>query len=366
MSSPAPQQLRLLCQQALTCKAVRSVAGTFKSGSPGCSGLVANPASATENVATPIALSIAGCAANSSYTWQAPATATGTSSSSHNLTLTSANNPQTYSVTVCIPGASTSPGCQTYSATVSLPVPTPPLQGCVITPSSSSIQTNGSVNLNVSCTQGAGAGSGVTYQWRRGGQDIPGQNSSAHVVSGSSLGVGTFSYTVSLTNSASQTPVVTAAASVGVTQSVGVSFALCGGNINSAAKTFTWGTDAYTAWRSAGHPGSTPYVVEIVVPSNSVVPLGSNAVLGFAPNSGSGNRQVALSQTTPCDFSQLLPIAGSTSFNIGNNPSNPPTPNGVVLTPGRWFFSFRSTPSTGSNITCGTTQVCSMSMQWAP
>jgi hypothetical protein len=332
-------------------------------GSPGCGGLVANPSVATENVATPIALSIAGCAVNSSYTWQAPAAATGTSSSSHNLTLTSANNPQSYSVTVCIPGATTSPGCQTYSASVSLPVPTPTLLGCVIAPSSTSIQTNGSVNLNVSCSQGAGAGSGVTYQWRLNGQNLAGQNSSALVVSGS-IGVGTYSYTVSLTNNASQTPVISAASTVNVTAASGnVNWSNCGA-ITAPARSFTWGTSLYTAWTSGGHPGSTPYVVEIIVPTT---PLADpEAALVYAPQSGSGNRQIALSQTTPCDFSQLLPSAGSTKLIIGRDPNNPPSPNGVVLSPGRWYFSFRSAPSTGSNITCGATQTCSMSMQWAP
>jgi hypothetical protein len=332
-------------------------------GSPGCSGLVANPATVAANTATSIALSIAGCAANSTFSWQAPAANTGTSTSSNNLTLSGANAAQQYSVTVCVPGATAAPGCQTYSTSVTLPLT---LQGCTIAPAQASIQTNGSVNLSVSCTQGAGAGSGVTYQWRRDGQDIPGQTASAHAVSGS-LGVGNYSYTVSLTNSAApNAPVISASSSVNVTAVSGnVNWSNCG-NINSPAKSFTWGTNLYTTWRSANHPGSTPYVVEINVPAYSVLPIGELAVLGFAPASGSGNRQVALSQTTPCDFNNLIPTAGSTSLNIGNDPSNVPTPNGVALTPGRWYFSFRSSPSNGSNITCGATQVCSMSMQWAP
>jgi hypothetical protein len=348
-------------------------AGNFQlvgAGTPGCSGLGATPQTVVENQATNVSLSIAGCAANSIFTWQAPAAASSTASSSHQLTLTATNTSQSYAVQVCLPGATTSPGCQTYGATVGLTGATPPLQGCTVSPSSTSISTTGSTNLSVSCAQGTGANSGVTYQWRRDGQNIVGQTSSTHAVTGSALAAGVYVYTVSLTNNASQTPVISASSAVTITNSSGGgSFALCPSGMTTPAATIRV-QDGYKTWISTDfrqHPGSTPYVIAIDVPEFASWPAGVDfdARLNYSQYSGSSARQVSISRT-PCDFSSQIPDDGSRFVAFNYNPSLSAPYRGATLTSGRWYVNLRSTPLSVTDRTCPADVSCSMNIQYQP
>lgn len=333
-------------------------------GGPGCSNPIANPSTMQANAQTNVSLSIAGCTAGSTYAWQVPAADTGLSTSSASVTLNSTNTSQQLSVRVCLPGATTSPGCQTYSTTVSLAGQVPALSGCAISPAgTTNITTSGSTTLSVSCSQGTGVGSGVAYAWFRNNAPLTTETGSSITASGAALGVGTFNYSVQVTNSTTTSP-VSLAATVSVQQAQIGDFSQCG-NVTSAARSFVVGTSAFTQWYSSGHPGSTPYVVQVDVPANAASLADTQIYFAFGPYSGSGNRQLSISQT-PCNWSSLFPLAGGTTVNISVDPNVLPSPRGVILTPGRWYFSFRSTPSNGSNITCGSSQTCAMNMQWQP
>jgi hypothetical protein len=311
-------------------------------------------------------LSISGCTAGSTYAWQTPAADTGLSTSSAPVTLNTTNTTQQLSVRVCLAGATAAPGCQTYSTTVSLVGQVPALSGCSISPAGTSvISTSNSATLSASCTQGTGVGSGVAYRWFRNNVELTTETGSSVTASGAALGAGTSNnYTVQITNATTTTPVSLSATVQVQSGSGGVDWSACG-NVTAPARSFIVGTTTLTQWYSSGHPGSTPYVVQVDVPANPTSLPDTQIYFAFGPYSGSGNRQLAISQT-PCSFTNLFPLAGGTTLNISVDPNIMPSPRGVILTPGRWYFSFRSTPSTGSNITCGANQTCAMNMQWAP
>jgi hypothetical protein len=323
-------------------------------GGPGCGSLNASPSSVAANTQTTVNLSISGCAQNATYTWASPAQTTATSSSVHSLTLATGAQPQQYSVEVCLPGQTASPGCQTYTTSVGLTAAVPSLAGCAISPSSSSITTTGSTTLSVSCTQGTGSGSGVQYQWRRNGVAVTGTTS--HSVSG--LTVGTYNYSVDISNNAPSTASPTAALQVTQAQAT-----QCPSGISVPARTINVATAGYQTWSSANHPGTTPYVVAVDVPAGSSLPSDLLANLAFSPKSGPGAREVSVSRVA-CDFSSLFPLAGGTSINIGYDVNAAvPSPRGIILGEGRWFFNFRS-PSGGS---CDSQNItCAMNMQYGP
>ena len=127
---------------------------TATSGGPGCGALAALPTTVTSGVATPIALTLNGCVANTTFTWQTPAVQGQQSNTAAHSSLTlSGSATQTYSVEACAP-TGVNP-CQTYQTTVSVTQATPTLSNCTITPSSPNIDTAGSTTLSVSCAAGA-------------------------------------------------------------------------------------------------------------------------------------------------------------------------------------------------------------------
>jgi hypothetical protein len=320
-------------------------------GGPGCSALNASPSVVSANVQTTVNLSISNCAANATFTWAAPAQSTSTSTSVHSLTLATGAQPQQYSVQVCLPGQTAAPGCQTYSTSVGLAAAVPALAGCSIAPASSTITTAGSVALAVSCSQGTGSGSGVQYQWRRNGTVISGATSSTHTALGS-LGVGTYSYTVDVTNN-SPSSLTTGAASVSVTQQTSGS---CPSGTVVPGRTINLATAQYSNWYSANHPGDTPYVIRLEVPAG----YSSVSNIGFSPYSGPGAREVSISRN-PCDFSTLASSVGQPDIlYIGYTQG---AAANVILGEGVWYINLRS-PAGGS---CDlNNRTCSMNLQFTP
>lgn len=321
-------------------------------GGPGCGPITASPTTVTSGVATAIALTITGCVSGTTYAWQSPAVqGQPANTASHtSLTLTGNSATQTYSVEACAPSG-VNP-CQTYTTTVGVTQAIPALSSCAVTPSAPTIDTSGSTTLSVSCATGAGVGSGVTWQWRKDGQNVAGANSATHTVLGS-IGQGTYSYTVALTNNAPST-LTSTASTVTVTPPITSS---CPPGVAVPSRTITAG-DGYSTWYSTGHPGNTPYVVAIDVPATASSLPDTQAVINFSPKSGPGAREYTISRS-PCDFAVPVPSYGYNAVNLSYDSNILPSPHGYYLAPGRWYLNLRSTA-------CSATTTCSMNMQAQP
>jgi hypothetical protein len=337
-------------------------------GGPGCTGLGANPQQVTPNQSTPVTLTVSNCAANSSFSWAAPAQSTNASTSSHNLTLASTSATQAYSVTVCLPGATTAPGCATYTTTVTATGGVQQLTGCSISPTSPiNITTSSSTTLTASCATGTGSGSGVTYQWRQNSVNIGGATSSQLSVNGASLAAGNYTYDVIIANTAgtfSPNP----SATVSVSSVVGGN--LCPAGL-SPGQQFTVGSSGSQRWQSSGHPDTTPYYVKITVPSG----VKAGGLAGIVANESTPpfDREITVSQTA-CDFNAAGKIitGGQSAYlnfafdSAGLASLTPPTPGvsgNYLLTPGVWYVNFRS--QSGTCPTSWAPNGCAMNISWA-
>jgi len=322
------------------------------SGGPTCNSLTAVPSTVASGVPTPITLTFNGCGANTTYNWPQNYVVQAQPNSAVTPALTLIGTAtQTYSVEAC------APACQPYTVTVGVTQATPPLSDCkIITPPPVSINTAQQTTLTASCSQGAGAGSGVEWQWKRNGQNVGAKlstlNSSTHTVLGT-IGQGNYTYTVDVSNNAPST-LTTAALQVTVST---LTTSSCPSGLTVPARTIVAG-EPYSTWYSSGHPGNTPYVIAIDVPTNNSSLPTTPGVINFAQKTGPGAREYTISRS-PCDFAAPVQSYGYDKVDISYDPNFVPYAHGYYLAPGRWYLNLRSTA-------CSPTVTCTMNMQAQP
>ena len=185
-----------------------NVRATTPTVAPICSGgLTASPAAIPTGGSTEVTLSMGGCPSGVSYAWSPPSISTSQAQSSLVLKpqLSAVGDSITYVANVCYTAAASL--CTPYSAKVTattLTVIVPPLSGCNVTSSASSVTVGGTATLAVAgCAPSASAGSAPTFQWYLDNVPIVGATQSTYAIPLNATAVpGTYTYKVVVKNSA--------------------------------------------------------------------------------------------------------------------------------------------------------------------
>lgn len=137
---------------------------------------------------------------------------------------------------------------------------------------------------------------------------------------------------------------------------------MCPSNVG-IDKTITLGSE-YQTWFSRNHPGSTPYVVEIIVPDNYEELADKDYNINFAPYSGPGGREYLISKNA-CDTGSYVKSYGRNVVYFTVDKNKTLSDGEYLLTPGKWYLNLRSISVNGVSI-CQDYQTCTMNMQYHP
>lgn len=339
---------------------------TGSASGPSCTGVTANPSSVAAGGLTAVALVTSCPSGNYTYTWASPvSSSTSTASIIPNL---SAGTPSaTYSVTVCF--AANANACNTYSTTVTLIAATPTLSGCVVTPSTTTVNQGTTPILSATCSAGTGSGSGVSYAWKKNGSSIAGATLPTYQLTVTdTASAGTATYSVDISNNAPSTAQASAIVTV---QSV-----VLGGTDycpNTPVRTTINAGSSVTGLVSSDYVGSFSagdnFVIQLDVAGSDTTLGRQLAYLNFSDaGSNRGGRYVTISQNK-CDYTssaqwvtsnflgQTTP-QNAASKTVGLNDANSSAP--VKLTTGRWFINVQNVVGY-----CPSNYSCNIVLNWS-
>ena len=197
---------------------------------------------------SPLNLSVTATGTGLSYQWKKGGTnILGATSNSYSISSVNISDNGNYTVEVF----GTSPCASTTSSTATLTVNQP----VVITTqpdTSQTVCTGFPVSFSVTAT-----GTGLSYQWKKGGTDITGATSSTYSISNVST-ADAASYTVAVSGASPCTPVTSGNAVLNVNQDIAISSqpvaaVVCEGN-NTSFSVAATGTGLSYQWRKGGIP----------------------------------------------------------------------------------------------------------------
>lgn len=331
---------------------------------PACSPLTANPTTVPSGGATSVALTVT-CPVGTTYTytWASPVVpAVGTNTATHFPNLSVGVPSQVYGVTVCL--ASNASACSTYTTTVTLTGGTPALSGCSVSPSSTSVVQGGTTTLNASCQQGTGSGSGANYVWSRNGTQVANGASASYALTASdTASIGSYTYTVAITNNAPSS----ASPSAAVTVTAPSNFTdFCP---STPIRATIEASSPYSRVISSDYVGTFTagdnFVIQLNVAANDTTAGAVPAVMNFSDiGTNRGGRYVTVSKSK-CDYrvpsvdtnwvsgyflgAPIPQNAASKSF--GLNDAN--SPGAIKLTTGTWYINIQNVVGQcPSNVSC--------------